>query len=507
MVPGQDVGQRAGLIVRVADVKQHSVRRFASQDMLGEALSSTPPPDAATAVALQVALAHDHFWRGEFGPMRQVAGAVVSRGDHGQTPDIILAQVLSSLADVYLARIDDAQAELADAERALAALPDELLGRNLMLSTQIALAACRLERFDSARAHVRRGLRVAHETGQSFIVPTLLRVESNALLMTGRLAEALHAADTGVESAWAAGHDRLAMWALEALSAAAYWTGDVDRAMASAREAVACAQRIAEPFFVGMSEIQLAAAELASGDAGSARGRLAALDTDARRMLLDLVGAHGWTVLTEAHLDLGDLDGAGDAAMRAARRAAATGLPQQIGATSCAQARVRFAQGDAAAAVVAARDAVGRFDEAGNPVLAARARATAGAALVASGADEAAKHELLAAESAFSAAGATRERDAAVLALRRLGHRVPRRVVRPIDGTGLTQLSAREREVAGRIAAGDTNREVAATLFLSEKTVGSHLARIYAKLDVHSRAALAAIVARETDPRVLRSPV
>jgi DNA-binding CsgD family transcriptional regulator len=224
-------------------------------------------------------------------------------------------------------------------------------------------------------------------------------------------------------------------------------------------------------------------------------------------MLLDLVGAHGWTVLTEAHLDLGDLDGAGDAAMRAARRAAATGLPQQIGATSCAQARVRFAQGDAAAAVVAARDAVGRFDEAGNPVLAARARATAGAALVASGADEAAKHELLAAESAFSAAGATRERDAAVLALRRLGHRVPRRVVRPIDGTGLTQLSAREREVAGRIAAGDTNREVAATLFLSEKTVGSHLARIYAKLDVHSRAALAAIVARETDPRVLRSPV
>jgi DNA-binding NarL/FixJ family response regulator len=40
------------------------------------------------------------------------------------------------------------------------------------------------------------------------------------------------------------------------------------------------------------------------------------------------------------------------------------------------------------------------------------------------------------------------------------------------------------------VAAGKTNRDVASTLFLSEKTVESHLARIYSKLDVHSRSAL-----------------
>jgi DNA-binding NarL/FixJ family response regulator len=44
---------------------------------------------------------------------------------------------------------------------------------------------------------------------------------------------------------------------------------------------------------------------------------------------------------------------------------------------------------------------------------------------------------------------------------------------------------------------GETNREVAAALFLSEKTIESHLARIYDKLGVDSRRALAAIIVRE----------
>jgi DNA-binding NarL/FixJ family response regulator len=49
--------------------------------------------------------------------------------------------------------------------------------------------------------------------------------------------------------------------------------------------------------------------------------------------------------------------------------------------------------------------------------------------------------------------------------------------------------------VATLVAAGKRNREVAAALFLSEKTVESHLARIYDKLGVRSRAALATILA------------
>jgi DNA-binding NarL/FixJ family response regulator len=53
-------------------------------------------------------------------------------------------------------------------------------------------------------------------------------------------------------------------------------------------------------------------------------------------------------------------------------------------------------------------------------------------------------------------------------------------------------LSHRELEVLGLVAAGTTNRETAARLFISEATVKTHLLHIYAKLGVADRAAAVA---------------
>jgi len=50
-------------------------------------------------------------------------------------------------------------------------------------------------------------------------------------------------------------------------------------------------------------------------------------------------------------------------------------------------------------------------------------------------------------------------------------------------------LSAREVEVMSLIADGQTNGEIAARLFLAEKTVKNHVRRIYSKLGVGSRPA------------------
>ena len=57
------------------------------------------------------------------------------------------------------------------------------------------------------------------------------------------------------------------------------------------------------------------------------------------------------------------------------------------------------------------------------------------------------------------------------------------------------QLTPSEQRVAELAAAGRTNREVAARLFMSPKTVEANLARIYRKLGVHSRAGLGAQLA------------
>jgi DNA-binding CsgD family transcriptional regulator len=61
-------------------------------------------------------------------------------------------------------------------------------------------------------------------------------------------------------------------------------------------------------------------------------------------------------------------------------------------------------------------------------------------------------------------------------------------------------LSAREWEVARCVAQGLTNAEIAKVLGVSRRTVATHLERIYERLQIHSRAALAHLVARGREP-------
>jgi DNA-binding NarL/FixJ family response regulator len=54
-------------------------------------------------------------------------------------------------------------------------------------------------------------------------------------------------------------------------------------------------------------------------------------------------------------------------------------------------------------------------------------------------------------------------------------------------------LSGREREIADLVAAALTNRQIAERLFLSERTVESHVRNILAKLGVANRTEIAAV--------------
>ena len=59
---------------------------------------------------------------------------------------------------------------------------------------------------------------------------------------------------------------------------------------------------------------------------------------------------------------------------------------------------------------------------------------------------------------------------------------------------GWDSLSASERRVADLVARGHSNKEIAERLYMSHRTVGSHLYRIFPKLGLRSRVELARLV-------------
>lgn len=66
----------------------------------------------------------------------------------------------------------------------------------------------------------------------------------------------------------------------------------------------------------------------------------------------------------------------------------------------------------------------------------------------------------------------------------------------PASGPGPLALTEREREVLAAVARGERSKEIAARLHITERTVKAHLASIYNKLGVDSRAAAVAVAAQ-----------
>jgi DNA-binding NarL/FixJ family response regulator len=101
----------------------------------------------------------------------------------------------------------------------------------------------------------------------------------------------------------------------------------------------------------------------------------------------------------------------------------------------------------------------------------------------------AARPLLLDAEVTFAALGARPWLERARTELAATGHRAPGEAA---EDVGLETLTPQEFQIARAVAEGQSNVEVAATLFVSRKTVETHLTRVYRKLGVRSRTELAA---------------
>jgi DNA-binding NarL/FixJ family response regulator len=183
----------------------------------------------------------------------------------------------------------------------------------------------------------------------------------------------------------------------------------------------------------------------------------------------------------EIMLATGDVDAARAAAAELEALAPAFGSPLVAALTGQARGAVDLAAGDARAALASLRRAGRAWQELGVPYEQARVRELVGRACRALGDEDSAALEL------ESALGAFQDLRAAPDAAR----------VETLLGRDEAHgLTPRELQVLRLLAAGATNKAIAAELVLSERTVDRHVSNIYVKLGASSRAAATAFAYR-----------
>jgi DNA-binding NarL/FixJ family response regulator len=175
--------------------------------------------------------------------------------------------------------------------------------------------------------------------------------------------------------------------------------------------------------------------------------------------------------LAEIALAAGDLEAAQDACSELDAIAAAYESDMLEAMALQAAGAANLAAGSADTALMSLRRAARAWQELDAPYELARARALLAQACLALGDRDAAELERDAARESFASLGAAPD-------------------LARIDAAGTREphgLTARELEVMRLVAAGRTNKAIAAELVLSERTVERHVSNIFAKLGVSSR--------------------
>lgn len=206
------------------------------------------------------------------------------------------------------------------------------------------------------------------------------------------------------------------------------------------------------------------------------------VDTAARSIAAAITGSAGsrleraplYAAQAEIALAAGDVELADRASAELAETAALFDSPGLQAAAHRARGAVSMARGDAAAALTSLRLACQLWQELDAPYDASRTRVLLAQAYRTLGDADSANREVAVARACFQRLGATGD-------------------LRALDPARLPSgLTAREVEVIQLIAAGKSNREIAADLYLSEKTVARHISNILAKVGVSSRSGVTA---------------
>jgi DNA-binding NarL/FixJ family response regulator len=487
---------RVRVVGACAGVEQLLGRHREAHERLTAALEQLPNHDSAEGVALMLDLAVDAFWGSDYDGMydwaKRALEAAAALGDEALTA---ASAATAAFAGSCVGPVSDAEKHRSRAAALVESMADEDLAQRLDAMQWLSAADFYLEKYAEGLGHAQRGLAVARATGQGELVPGLTQALANILFTTGSPIEAGKLLDEAVDAARLTDNTIGLAWSLLNRSYAAVNEGDLDTALQASEEAVELTQEGLGGVHAWAGAVR-AASLLEAGKPDLAVEALVARGGGKGAELIP--GAWRATFLewlTRCWLALDRVDDAEQAAASARARADLFGLSVAKASAEGAEARVAFAKGDAGVAAEKALAAAAYAEKVDAVLEAAHWRVLAGEALAAQGESEAAAAQLEEAAGEFDTRGCERYRDQAERELGKLGRRRHRRTrAAKADGAGIDSLTGRELEVARLVVDRRTNPEIAAELFLSVKTVETHMRNIFRKLDVSSRVEVARAV-------------
>ncbi len=495
-LPAGSDSRWAKAVAASAAVELELGRHGGARTRLQTALEQTGVRGTVQAVPLLLALALDLAYQsGEFLKAvelcHEALEAAVADGD-----PVLRAAARSVLAAVRPCAGEIRQAAdcAVTAAAELDALSDEQLIHGLEVPYRLGQAETFLERFEDGARHLERGVAIATACGNSqFVVPTRTFL-AYCLFHLGRIDDTLRVAEEAAETGRLL---RLPAGLAFALAVAALGWSVVDshQTLGLGEEAVSVLADVDDSIITDATHAHFAWACANVGEH--------------KRCIehMQLAGAPDFErfqpgqrcFLTESlvrsHLAMERRDEARLWVARGVGFASGLGLPVAESAVRRAQAMLLLADGSADAAAELALQAAEIAAEHAAEIEAARSRIIAGRALAAAGRRDHAITQLRLARTDMARCGARRVDQEAARELRLLGAAAPAAVGRRAGDAGTTRLSDRELEIAILVAAGNTNPQIAATLYLSPKTIEGHMHRIFEKLHVTSRAQVAATIA------------
>jgi DNA-binding CsgD family transcriptional regulator len=486
-------------VAALASIELALGRHSGARQRLELALASIAERTAPQSVPLLVALAMDVSYHGDFTRGADACARALEASAGGDPALGVLARsVLAIMLELQgAAQIQPGIDAAALAAEEFDSLTDEQLAGQLDLPYYLGMAETLLERFDDAARHLARGVSVGLAYGNSQYIVSTRTFHAYSLFYLGRVEEALSVASESVEACRLLRVPAVSAFALS-IAASAWSVVDAREALRLGEEALSTLRDVDDNMIADTSHghFALVCANIGRYEQCIEHMALAGAPTFER------FGEPGrrclWAeALVRATLATGRREQAREWATRGEEFAVGLGLDVAGAAALRGRALVLLADGDADAAADLALHAVEGAVTRGARIEAGRSRIVAGRALAASGDRDHAIEQLRAARTQLSQCGARRPAQEAARELRALGAAAPAPVARRAGDAGTTRLSRREREVAALVAVGQSNREIAAALYLSPKTIEGHLHRIFEKLAVSSRAQVAASVVRD----------